>query len=473
MKYIHSIFLTLLSLSAFAQNYVDTLYTIATESDITYGTSVNFAGVDVDLKMDISYPVDAPERLCGNPLILLIHGGGFSTGSKTDPTIKRLREEFAKRGYVAAAINYRLGYFPSKISKNCNISGWNCLNVADSAEWYRAAYRGIQDAKGALRYLINNKEQYKINPALVFVAGESAGAFISLGVAYLDHPDEKPITAFAIAPVETPHSDYYSPCIKNSTYNIPIDDMDLNRPDLGSVDGELNPTDIDFQIRGVGSMFGGSITDLFSVTSNNTPPALYIFHQPNDLVVPYTRGRIFEGVNTCAMDNAGCANITDRPLAYGGNGLKNLLDTLNIAQELKPKLLFESTDNNANCIMQVFSPSTGGHQYDSFKTRTQNMATFFADEIINENCTVTFTRTIDNRRIRLFPNPASGSLNILGIEDNTVVTLTDNAGKVVLKETVSNAANKINISNLSDGYYHVMIFGKDGVFVGPLRKTGE
>ena len=42
--------------------------------------------------------------------------------------------------------------------------------------------------------VINNQSVYDIDLANVFVMGESAGAFIALGVGYLDYEDEKPIT---------------------------------------------------------------------------------------------------------------------------------------------------------------------------------------------------------------------------------------------------------------------------------------
>src|SRR5690606_22122272 len=102
---------------------------------------------------------------------------------------------FAERGYVTASITYRLGMFQTEKEINCNISGinglqWNCLNMTDSVEWVRAWYRAVQDAKGALRFLINQHDNLQIDRRNVFVVGESAGALTALGVVYLDDEDE-------------------------------------------------------------------------------------------------------------------------------------------------------------------------------------------------------------------------------------------------------------------------------------------
>ena len=68
----------------------------------------------------------------------------------------------------------------------CAVQDWGCLNMADSAEWYRGNYRGMQDCRGAIRYMISNKDQFNIDPNNVFLIGESAGGFITMASAYLD-----------------------------------------------------------------------------------------------------------------------------------------------------------------------------------------------------------------------------------------------------------------------------------------------
>jgi hypothetical protein len=156
IKIVKLLLLSLLfSSTVSSQNYVDTVYTITTHTNIQYGSATNFAGVEIPIHFDISYPNNVPTLDYGMPLALIIHGGAFAEGSKDDTNIMRMRQDFAKRGYFAATINYRLGYFHTNVIENCNVPNRNCLTIIDSAEWIRSSYRGVQVAKCALRYLIN------------------------------------------------------------------------------------------------------------------------------------------------------------------------------------------------------------------------------------------------------------------------------------------------------------------------------
>jgi hypothetical protein len=87
-----------------------------------------------------------------SPLVLVIHGGGFIAGDKNEVNITKICKNYAERGYVAASINYRLGYVSDDTTHSCN---YPCLFATDEAEWYRSYYRAIQDNKGATRFLIN------------------------------------------------------------------------------------------------------------------------------------------------------------------------------------------------------------------------------------------------------------------------------------------------------------------------------
>jgi len=55
----------------------------------------------------------------------MIHGGSWFTGDKNEGYSKRIREDFAKRGFTTASINYRLGLFQTSQYINCNIPNWN------------------------------------------------------------------------------------------------------------------------------------------------------------------------------------------------------------------------------------------------------------------------------------------------------------------------------------------------------------
>jgi alpha/beta superfamily hydrolase len=440
----------------FSQNYVDTVYTISTDENIEYGSATNFAGTSIQLLMDISYPTNDVIPSCGRPLALIIHGGAFTAGSKDDAQIARMRRDFAKRGYVAASFNYRLGYFQSHISKNCNVANWNCLNLADSSEWMRAWYRGVQDAKGALRFLIENSGDYSIDASNVFTFGESAGAFIALGVAYLDDENEKPEDCGVRNNVLAPHADYNTPCIQPVVSSVPIAQMDLSRPDLGSVHGDLNPSSLPYIIKGVGSFYGGLFMDLFSLKSYVNTPKLYWFHQPNDLIVPIGYDELFDGFNTCSM-NTGCVKIQDLPMSYGGYGVQGMLDTLSVPAHFIPEMQLEVTNNNADCVVQVLNPAVGGHQLDGYWLRTTNMATFFASSIGVNDCALLNIPENNFTNVSIYPNPSKQDVQLSGCSFPVNVALRNMNGQLLGDFLIESKEQSIDVSSLQSGIYFVEV----------------
>ena len=69
------------------------------------------------------------------------YANGLAVGSKTDSAAVELCTRFAKMGYVAASINYRLG---------CNSLA--ATQSERTNEFINAIYRGVQDARTAVRF---------------------------------------------------------------------------------------------------------------------------------------------------------------------------------------------------------------------------------------------------------------------------------------------------------------------------------
>lgn len=114
------------------------------------------------LKMDIWVPPNASATRL-QPLVITIHGGGFSAGSKTDDAVV-FPISYARAGYVAAAINYRLTENPDL-----------------TPERRLAAQRmALEDLQNAVRYLRANAAAYSIDPTRIATVGASAGGALSL-----------------------------------------------------------------------------------------------------------------------------------------------------------------------------------------------------------------------------------------------------------------------------------------------------
>ncbi len=417
--------------------FVDTLYHYD-DTTLSYGSAVDFGGVSRDLQMDISVPNDDTPPPNGRPLMVLIHGGAFTAGTKNDPAIAGMRRDFAKRGYVTAAINYRLGMFQPAGDWHCNISfingvEWDCLNVTDTLEWTRAYYRGIQDAHGAIRWLVNHAALYNIDPQNIFVVGESAGAFIAMGTGFMDNASDKPAGVGAIADAPLPNIRYEQGCLARYGTGTTNAALVRSRPDLGSYEGTLNqPAAQPYRIRGVGDMYGAVFNNLFSTNANPTQiPCLYLYHQPNDLIVPFDHKRVLIGYAYCCVTTFGCAYILNTPFVSGGNAIKGMIDALALAGNPVPDYQAEFTNNFTDCAGQIINPALGGHGYDSYWTRTYNMAVYFAPKI--DTNAVAVREALYATDIQVYPNPSNGQFKIVVAANVSLqaVTVYDLMGKMV------------------------------------------
>ena len=104
-------------------------------------------------ELDIYYPADTKKV---RDVVFFIHGGGWSSGKKD--TYWFLGRNFAKKGIVFVAINYRVG-------------GENSYqNMAE-------------DCVNALNYINLNVNKFGGNPSRIFLSGHSAGAHLAALIA--------------------------------------------------------------------------------------------------------------------------------------------------------------------------------------------------------------------------------------------------------------------------------------------------
>ena len=118
----------------------------------------------LSLDMDIYMPEGDSEG-APRPLLLMLHGGSFFFGNKQEKGQSAWCRHFASLGYVAASINYRLGFNIKK-------------KDIERAEEY-----AVEDAEAAIRYLLS-REDLGIDPEKVFGAGTSAGASTIMVLAF-------------------------------------------------------------------------------------------------------------------------------------------------------------------------------------------------------------------------------------------------------------------------------------------------
>ena len=202
------------------------------------------------LRLDLYQPLK--DTLKKRPLLLLLHGGAFIIGDKATPTIRELAYDFAKKGYVVASINYRMGF-----------------NPASKSSLERSAYRAVQDARAALRFLSYNAGTYRIDPDYVFLGGSSAGAITALNTAFMKD-DEQP---------ESAGGNFWQ-----------------FQKDLGGLDESTNDYKNTYTIRAVANLWG-AVNDTNLIEKDEPVPVLS-FHGDADKIVPFGYSYPFTDLDT-------------------------------------------------------------------------------------------------------------------------------------------------------------------------------
>ena len=125
------------------------------------------------LDLDAYFP--AFEHQSNRPLIIYVHGGGFSGGKRDEPGIQEFCKKLARHGYVAASISYRLTRKGTATAFGCDCPAGDKLNTFNEA---------VEDIQDATFFMIKNLEKMGIDPHKIILSGSSAGAEAVLNAAY-------------------------------------------------------------------------------------------------------------------------------------------------------------------------------------------------------------------------------------------------------------------------------------------------
>ncbi len=150
--------------------YLDPIFNdVTVQRDVVYGHTVDFQGNAVDLLLDLYTPTG--DTATGRPAVLYAHGGGFTTGNKSE---SGLSQTLAQRGYVTASISYRL-------RPGADISFGNPNNP----DAINAVVDAIHDGQTAIRWIRAHAAELGVDPARVAFSGSSAGAVMAVGISLL------------------------------------------------------------------------------------------------------------------------------------------------------------------------------------------------------------------------------------------------------------------------------------------------
>ena len=210
------------------------------------------------------------DELDARPLVITVFGGSFVAGSRDRADMTEYCTRFAKHGYAAASIDYRL-VPPLQISRKSLIRG---------------AFRAAQDVSSAIRFFKAHSEEYRIDTSRIFLLGNSAGSIAILCELFMNE-DERPAETFedpAIGPLHSEGFEEYADFSPSVAAAIP--------------------------------QWGG-VMDLDVIDVEEYAP-ICMLHGTNDNIVPYDSGYCFTEL------------LPLTPYMYGSHAIAGQLDEIGI-----------------------------------------------------------------------------------------------------------------------------------------------
>ena len=308
---------SVISTKSWAQRYLSEYFTnVTVTTNVQYGENFSFfpppGPTLIPLMMDVYEPAGDPAN--DRPLIIFMHTGsylpryinGTPTGSRNDSATVEICNRLARRGYVVANIDYRLGWNPQ--GSNVDIRRGTLLN---------AVYRSIQDAKACVRYFKKDAattDQFDIDPNLVILGGQGTGGYIALNYACLEDPAEITLPKFISG-------------ITDANYGFVAGQPYVNQAAIGDYDGYGGLPTLNNANNSVGYSneihfvfnLGGALGDSTWLEVGDVP--MVAMHVIGDPFAPYHQGIVYVPGNPpqSVVDVVGSHFIIDKADQYGNN----------------------------------------------------------------------------------------------------------------------------------------------------------
>ncbi len=154
-----------------AGRYEKQVFTAVNSQTITFASYE-----EEDLKLDYFWPEG--DQLEARPLILYVHGGGFSGGQRDYLGHVQFAQRMARRGFSVALMSYRLTMKGKSFS--CDQAAANKIKTFKYA---------VEDIWKATNFLRTRAEQLGIDNENIILAGSSAGAEAVVHAAYWSDED--------------------------------------------------------------------------------------------------------------------------------------------------------------------------------------------------------------------------------------------------------------------------------------------
>lgn len=341
----------LLPLLVSAQNtrYLDPIFGSTRTNGIQYGSAApHNSTTPAPLYLDMYQPTG--DTVSRRPVVLAFFGGSFIGGSTSASDIVAWCDSLSRRGYVAVAVGYRVGF-----------------NIFRTGAVVRAGYRALQDGRAAVRYLKEYADSFRIDTTQIFAVGNSAGAITALQIAYADDSNR---------PAES--------------FGIPGGGSDST--DMGCMDCSGNSYAHTVEIKAVVGLWG-AVLDLAGADSTDQTAAL-MFHSTDDTTVPIDSGH--------ALSNSSF------PVVYGSRLIHNRLVDLGKSSEL---YVYDGLGHNFYYGSNGAFPN---NYWDTIRVPSINFLCRFNTYCDTTQIVSSVQRTQSDASaapMRLFPNPAKELLH--------------------------------------------------------------
>lgn len=187
MKSIHLVLIALMPWAVKAQDmcpecrYTVEVFNAVDTVSVPFASGINSAGQQQDLSMTVYTPVG--DQNTDRPVLVFAFGGAFLTGNRYEEHAIRACERFAKAGYTAVSIDYRIGFDYL----------YGILN-GPNKEAMRVFFRAMQDLRAAVQYMrwsvAEGGDPFGIDTNMIFLGGASSGSITAMMTQYVDRPEE-------------------------------------------------------------------------------------------------------------------------------------------------------------------------------------------------------------------------------------------------------------------------------------------
>lgn len=390
--------------------YQTEIYTNVDVSTVDFGSAVNMAGDTQVLKMDI-YQAQG-DTATDRPVVIFCFGGSFVGGSRTSSELVSFARSLAKRGYVAASIDYRLA--------------GNLFDLVNEEKLIKVVFGAVQDGKAAIRYFRKDFDEGNslgIDENQIFIGGTSAGGILAINLAYVD-----------------------------SLHKLPTSWQQWAN-EIGGMEGNSGNPGYCSYVSGVFG-FSGAVADTAFINSNDVP--FYGIHAEDDETVKYNYGPPLEN-----------PFVTVPVSLYGSYPLDIRLNNLGVYSSFDSYTGSDHPPLNGQ-NMATTTTNLSAFLYNMLDCNPNNMK-----KANQQDCNDFYIETVDTttaiRNVKsthswsLYPNPTNNIVNIKGVDTFDAVFIYDVYGKLIFTKDLFKESNiSVNLDNYAKGVYFVQL--KNGLY---------